>query len=202
MLLQYLVPLLHELKQQPKVEKRGNRVTSISTRSGVHFRDVTRLLAPSTNLRKFGQLFGLEQAKAHFPFAALTSVQDLWFVGLPNDDSVWQSELSGELQTPEMLAMKKQEAKELFDKANCHFLGDYLREYLYLDVDILYKASQAWRRQLFTLIGLDFVECDRYTISGLSYNAGLKNLTKNQRIGTYFPNNSQMYRLFRQGMRG
>ena len=55
----------------------GNKVTQIRTSSGISFRDMTKLLAPSTNLRSFGKLFNLEQVKAHFPFGLLTSVKIL-----------------------------------------------------------------------------------------------------------------------------
>jgi len=64
----YLVPYLYEKGYGPKMEKRGNKVSNIKTRNGTSFRDITKLLAPSTNLRNFGRLFNLEQAKAHFPF--------------------------------------------------------------------------------------------------------------------------------------
>lgn len=203
LLLQFLVPLLFEQGLRPRIEKRGNRVTTIGvSKLGVKFRDVSKLLAPSTNLRKFGQLFSLEQCKAHFPFAALTSVRDLERTELPVEDRYWRSELGGAKQTGEELAVIKKEAKELFQKANCQNMGDYLRTYLLLDVDILYKSTQAWRRQLKSVIGLDFVECKKFTISSLSYTAGLKNMEANRRLGHFFPNNSQMYRLLRMGMRG
>ena len=202
LLLQYLVPRIFEVDKTPRVDKNGTKVTSISIAGGLQFRDIAKLLAPSTNLRNFGRLFGLEQAKAHFPFAALTSVDDLQRVGLPEEDEIWRNELSGEICTPERLASIKREASQLFVQAQCHTMGDYLREYLYLDVDILYKAAQGWRQKLYQLIKLDFIECNRCTISGLSYSAGLKSLEAKQRLGNFFPNNSQMYRLLRLGMRG
>jgi len=197
------VPLLYEQGLRPRIEKRGNRVTTIGvSQFGLKFRDVSKLLAPTTNLRKFGQLFELEQCKAHFPFAVLSSVKDLERTELPSEDRYWRSELGGGVQTSEELEAVKREAGLLFLKANCRNLGDYLRAYLLLDVDILYSATQAWRRQLKSLIGLDFVECKKFTISSLSYTAGLKNLEANRRLGHFFPNNSQIYRLLRMGMRG
>lgn len=184
------------------MERRGNKVTTISTRNGICFRDIAKLLAPSTNLRKFGQLFGLEQSKAHFPFKMLTSVEVLKQPNLPTDDASWVSDLSGPKATSQSLSILKNEAFELFRQADCKNVGDYLRTYLKLDVDILYKASQCWRRQLQRTIGLDFVECRKFTISSLSYTAGLVHLQSKCRLGHFFPNNSQMYRLLRRGMRG
>jgi len=203
-MVQFLVPRLYELGLRPKISKSGNRVTSIRiAKYGVTFLDVAKLLAPSTNLRKFGKLFNLDQCKAHFPFSILNSVEDLKRPELPQDDWSWRSELTGAaVYSAQELANIKSEAQELFRLANCRNVGDYLRAYLLLDVDILYKATQCWRKQLKSLIGLDFVECAKFTISSLSYTAGLKKMERNLRIGHFFPNNSQMYRLLRLGMRG
>ena len=200
LLLAYLVPRLFELGFRPRVERRGNRITSISTRCGVSFRDVTKLLAPSMNLRKFGQLFGLQQKKAHFPFALLTGVEALRLPCLPPsaEDPVWQSNLSFKKTTQEEV----DEALQLFAEACCQNVGDYLAAYLRLDVEILHKATVAWKRQLYQVVGLDFVDARRFTISSLSYDAGLRVWEAKRRIGCFFPNNSQHYRLLRRGMRG
>jgi hypothetical protein len=193
---------MFELGYRPRVDKRGNKVTSISAPgTGIAFRDVTKLLAPSTSLAKFGKLFGLEQQKAHFPFSALRSVLDLEREGLPSDLSEWESDLTGsggKAFGPEELA----EAQNLFARAGCVTLGDYLKAYLKLDVDILFDATQCWRRELAKVTGHDFIEASKYTISSLSYYAGLRAWERKGHIGTFFPNNSQHYRLLRLGMRG
>jgi len=199
---QYLTARLKELGQQPRVSKKGNRVTSLSTKCGVEFRDITRLLAPSTSLRKFGQLFGLEQAKAHFPFAFLDSVTRLKETRLPEDDSLWRSELSGERLEPAQLQQIKTEAGAMWSALNCKTVDDYLAGYLHLDIEILYLGVQKWNATLETVLGLNFVELGRYTISSLSYTAGQKDLEKRLCIGSFFPNNSQMYAILRRGMRG
>lgn len=205
LLLQYLVPHLYETKQKPAVQKKGNRVTTITAHNRrVTFRDVSKLLAPSTSLRKFGELFRLDQCKAHFPFAILRSVDDLQRTELPTDNRWWRSELGGAGVglSDDRLAEMKAEAQRLFEAARCSNLGDYLRAYLLLDVEILYKATQGWRRQLKDTIGLDFVDVRKFTISSLSYTAGLKKAERRLRLGQFFPNNSQMYRILRKGMRG
>jgi len=94
------------------------------------------------------------------------------------------------------------EAQRLFEEAGCSTLGDYLKAYLKLDVDILYIATQCWRKELRGVVGVDFMEVSKFTISSLSYYAGLRVWEANRRIGSFFPNNSQVYRLLRQGMRG
>jgi hypothetical protein len=94
------------------------------------------------------------------------------------------------------------EAQALFEEAGCKSLGDYLRAYLKLDVDILYLATQEWRRSLKRLVGIDFVESSKFTISSLSNLGGQKCLSRHLRLGNFFPNNSQHYRLLRNGMRG
>jgi len=196
----YLVPRLYELGFRPKIFKKGHKVSSITTKCGVTFRDVAKLLAPSTSLKKFGQLFGLEQQKAHFPFKLLTSVSVLDQAKElpPHSDPCWENELSGGRISEE----DHREARRLFLEAGCKNLGDYLRTYLWLDVEILYEATQRWRRSLLSVTGLDFVLARKYTISGLSYTAGLKNWEKNLRVGCFAVNNSQVYRLLRRGMRG
>jgi len=149
-------------KERPRIEKRGNKVTQIRTARGVAFRDITKLLAPSTNLRAFGKLFNLEQAKAHFPFRILTSVGVLNTPQLPVDLSAWKSELTGNSPVTQS---EVEEALELFAKAGCQNIG-------------------------------------KFTISSLSNYAGLKTSAAAKRIGNFFPNNSQVYRLLRAGMRG
>ena len=195
----YLVPHLFEKRCRPKLEKRGNKVSTIRTKDGIHFRDAVKLLSPSTNLRSFGRLFNLEQAKAHFPFGLLTSVSALSLPELPEDLAAWKSDLTG---SDPVTAEDVAEARRLFAEAGCANLGDYLRTYLKLDVVILYRALQEWRKSLKLLVGQDFVENHRYTIAGFSNLAGLKLAAKNKRMGLFFPNNSQVYRLLRRGMRG
>ena len=200
MLLQsYLVPHLYEKKCRPALEKRGNKVSAIRTRWGIHFRDAAKLLSPTTSLRSFGQLFNLEQAKAHFPFGILNSVAVLDWPELPKDLKLWRSDLTG---TTPITEAEIAEAERLFVDSGCKSVGDYLRTYLKLDVVILYKALQEWRLSLKQLVNIDFVENARYTIAGFSNLAGLKLAAKNRRFGIFFPNNSQTYRLLRRGMRG
>lgn len=174
-------------------------MTQIRTLTGISFRDVTKLLAPSINLRSFGRLFNLEQAKAHFPFGLLTSVAALARAELPSDPALWKSELTGNAA---VTRTEIDEARQLFAAAGCRNLGDYLRAYLKLDVVVLQRATQEWRKTLKTYVGVDFVEAGKFTISSLSNYAGLKKAASQNRIGTFFPNNAQHYRLLRAGMRG
>jgi DNA polymerase type B, organellar and viral len=194
----YLVPYLFEKGEIPKLDGKGNKVSILRTRCGIVFRDVTKLLAPSTNLRNFGKLFNLEAVKAHFPFALLDSVEKFRLPRLPDDLASWKSDLSG----PEITAQDVRHAQELFESAGCDNLGDYLKAYLKLDVEILFKATQEWRKHLYKLVGIDFVESRKYTISSLSNLAGGKYAVSQKHIGSFFPNNSQVYRLLREGMRG
>ena len=192
MLSAYLVPHLFEKGFQPQLEKNGNKVTQIRTKNKIWFRDITKLLAPSTSLKKFGQLFNLEQCKAHFPFGILNSIEVLELDQLPTDLALWKSELTsggGEFGHQELA-----EAQELFEKAGCKTLGDYLKAYLLLDVEILLEATQLWRSTLKKDVGLDFVESRKFTISSLAYEGSLKKAESNLRIGSFFPNNSQHYR--------
>ena len=202
LLFNFLVPRLVELSERPRVCKKGNRVTSITTRSGIEFRDIARLLAPSTSLRKFGELFGLEQAKAHFPFSYLTSVERLKDSSLPLDPEDWRSDLTGDNPTREELAAIRDEALVMWEALGCRNVGDYLSGYLHLDIEILHEGAKRWISTLETLLSLNFVELGKFTISSLSYAAGLKSAESRLRVGSFFPNNSQLYTVLRMGMRG
>lgn len=195
----YLIPHLFETKCKPRIEKNGNKVTSIQSLSKkILFRDITKLLAPSTNLRSFGKLFNLKQAKAHFPFSKLNSIVYLKEKNLPTDISEWESDITSKTITQKDI----DDAHQLFKENNCNSVGEYLKIYLKLDVSILYHSTQLWRKQLKKEIGVDFIEAHKFTIASLTHLAGGTNMTHNKRIGNFFPNNSQVYRLLRKGMRG
>lgn len=202
LLFNFLVPRLVELSERPRVCKKGNRVTSITTYSGVEFRDIARLLAPSTSLQKFGELFGLEQAKAHFPFSYLRSVERLKDPNLPLDPEAWRSELTGDKPTTQELEKIRDEALVLWNQLGCRNVGDYLSGYLHLDIEILHEGALRWIATLEDLLSLNFVELGKFTISSLSYAAGLKSAESRLRVGSFFPNNSQLYNILRMGMRG
>ena len=201
LLTNYLIPYLFEKRLKPKIEKNGNKVNVIKiVKCHVTFRDVVKLLSPGTSLKQFGELFDLQQAKANFPFALLTGVEALELESLPTSLTDWQSELSSSKKalTLEDVA----EAHRLFRISNCRNVGDYLKTYLRLDVDILYKATQGWRQTINKEIGVDFVQLGKFTISSLSNYAGDLSASQNMQIGQFFPNSSAVYRLLRKGMRG
>lgn len=138
----YLVPYLVERQEGVHLEKKGNKVLSISVKSGIMFRDITKMLSPGVSLKKFGESFSLKISKAHFPFAFLDSIDKLNYPGLPMHPEVWLSDLGGldgdypstTREQQLILCQKKiDEAMELFLASNCVTLGDYLREYLKLD---------------------------------------------------------------------
>ena len=201
LLTNYLIPHLFEKRLKPKIEKNGNKVNVIKiVKCHVTFRDVVKLVSPGTSLKQFGELFNLQQAKANFPFALLTGVEALQIESLPTSLADWQSELSSSKKalTLEDVA----EAHRLFRISNCQNVGDYLKTYLRLDVDILYKATQGWRQTIGREIGVDFVQLGKFTISSLSNFAGDLCASQNLQIGQFFPNSSAVYRLLRKGMRG
>ena len=149
-------------------------------------------------MRNFGKLFNLKQEKAHFPFSKLNSVEYLEEQQLPTLLSDWESDITTKKITQEEI----NEAHTLFEKNNCRSVGDYLKIYLKLDVLILFKSTQLWRHELKNQIGIDFIECHKFTIASLTHMANGYNMAVHKRIGNFFPNNSQTYRLLRQGMRG
>ena len=200
MLESYLIPYLYERGYDPKIDKKGEKVTVIRTRNGICFRDVTKLLAPSTNLRSFGALFNLSVEKGHFPFSILTSPASLQLPSLPKDFRTWQSELSS--NGSGITQKEVNEALSFFKRSGFANVGQYLKHYLTLDVQILQQATDLWRQRLYTVIGLDFIDIEKYTISSLSNYAGNHKSATLCRPGWFFPNNAQMYALLKRGMRG
>lgn len=197
----YLVPYLFEKKLSPKLEKNGNKITAIKVNKlRINFRDVVKLLSPGTSLRQFGQLFKLTQEKAHFPFFLLTGLEALNLPHLPKTVSEWNSPLS--LNKTAMSQAEVDDSIKLFEQNNCQSLGDYLKIYLRLDVDILYCATQGLRQMVAKEIGVDFVQTGNFTISSVSNLAGDRCAAANLQFGQFFPNNSSVYRLLRKGMRG
>jgi hypothetical protein len=217
LLANYLIPLAYEANLSVKVQKRGTSVSSIVIEKHIEFRDICKLLAPGINLRKFGQMYGLEQEKAFFPFSYLTSVKTLNERKLPTDIDCWKSHLgahpvNGAANT-NTLAQQEANARisatdnmhyaqALFKASNCCSIGDYLQTYLRLDIEILYKAVQLWRQSVKHLTDVDFIDAAKHTMSSLSYYASNKFLMKKIRPGNFTVNNAQIYRLLREGMRG
>ena len=197
----YLVPYLFEKGLRPKLEKNGNKVAVIKvSKCGVTFRDVIKLLAPGTSLRQFGQLFNLEQAKAHFPFGLLTGLAALRQDKLPANVAEWKNDLAAS-KAP-LTQSDVNEALHLFEVSGCQSVGDYLKTYLRLDVDILYRATQGWRATIHDEVQVDFVQTANFTISGISNYAGDVNASRNLYVGQFFPNASPVYRILKKGMRG
>jgi DNA polymerase type B, organellar and viral len=194
----YLIPLLFEQDLRPKIEKKGNKVSIIRIKNGIQFRDISKMLAPSTNLRSFGQMFGLSIEKGHFPFGILSHVQSLRLTQLPTRLKLWQSELTGKAITKKNV----QEAIDFYTRSGFTNVGEYLQHYLVKDVQILQQATNLWRKRLLKLIGLDFVDVQRFTISSLSSYASAHTVALHHKPGWFFPNNSQNYALLKKGMRG
>lgn len=194
----YLLPLFFELKLAPKMEKSGNKVVTISTRGGISFRDITKLLSPGTSLRQFAKTTNLTMEKSYFPFSLLTGFESLQIASLPSRAEDWKSDLTG----PAVTQAEVDHSIELFVSSGCRNLGEYLRVYLLLDVEILFRAIVVWRRYLKKHVNVDFIESAKFTISSLSHLAGQRSLAQMRAVGNFFPNNSQVYRLLKRGMRG
>ena len=196
----YIIPLLFEQQLRPKIDKKGNKISIIRAKNGIQFRDITKMLAPSTNLRSFGKLFNLPIEKGHFPFKILTNVQSLSAPSLPAAVEMWKSDLTGNANA--ITQNDVNEALQFYNDSNFQTVGDYLQHYLILDVQILHQATNLWRKRLKQVIGLDFIDIQKFTISSLSSYAGAHTLAMHHKPGWFFPNNNQMYALLKRGMRG
>lgn len=90
----------------------------------------------------------------------------------------------------------------MWNRLGCKSVADYLAGYLHLDIEILHEGALRWIATLEDLLGLNFVEAGKFTISSLSYTAGLRSSESRLRPGSFFPNNAQLYSVLRLGMRG
>ena len=200
----YILPLLYERKMKPELEKKGEKVTRIKCKNGVEFRDVTKLLAPNTNLRSFGELFNLPVSKGYFPFHILNSVQSLLRPSLPATESEWESTLlTSNLGKPKLTQNEIDVILKDYEDLKFQNVGEYLKHYLKDDVRILYQATNLWRIRLKGVLhSVDFMDIAKYTISGLSSFASSNRSAQRQSFGWFFPNNTQHYALLKKGMRG
>jgi len=185
---------------KPRVHKRDNTIASLTTRTNIEFRDISCMLAPSTSLQEFGQLVGLEHPKTHFPFAFLDSAARLTEPSLPWDDSFWRSEVPNGQQAPDEVASIKAGAWSMWNDLACQTVGEYLARCIHLNIEFLLGGTCKWNRILKEAIGLSFIELGCFDISTLCHLAGLKSQERSRSIGTFFPNNSQVYSVLQSGV--
>jgi len=164
----------------------------------VSFQDVRRLLPEGTSLAKFRGLCGLSECKSSFPFELLEEDQlFLQAKELPPLAEQWKSKLSG---VPSQESVDQ--ARALFDSLKCENVSAFLEHYLRADCVILAKGFQALRDSFFSLFHLDVIDSRKFTISSLSALSSQAFLFRNKKVGFFTPQDTKLYSLLRQGLRG
>ena len=171
------------------LHREGSRIRYIKV-AGVRIAEIKRLLSPGSSLARFAKTCNLVESKMIFPFDLFKSSSFLSEPRLPALASEWVNALNPD-SVPDQSEVDAVQLE--FDERGYQCVGDYLRAYLRLDVVILLKCSVALKREYYRILGLDFVECCKYTVSSLSALGAQTFLFRNRRVGQFFVNHSRMY---------
>jgi hypothetical protein len=172
-----------------RMHREGGKIRWM-TIDGLRIAEIKRLLPPGMSLAALAKTCGLEESKGIFPFDRFTDLKFLREPRLPKDCADWASSLNpgrGPTQDEVDRALRE------FEDSKFESVGDYLEHYLGLDVIILQKAIIAMKREYYDILGLDFVEYNKFTVSSLSASGAQHSLARAGRIGQFFPNHSRMY---------
>jgi hypothetical protein len=172
-----------------KFHRDGNKIRWL-TMGGLRLAEIKRLLGAGTSLKKMSRTCGLELEKALFPFDLLTSVDYLKESELPPDKASWVTSLAPEAGPSQQ---EVDEARAVFARKGFANVGQYLDYYLGLDVTILLRCAVIMKRQYYQILGLDYIDSRKFTVSSLSALGAQMFLARRKRPGHFFPNHARMY---------
>ena len=167
----------------------GAKVRRIKV-EGIQIGEIKRLMPPGSSLDSMGKACGLEEQKGIFPFDLFNSLDFLDEKMLPSLASEWVSVLA-----PEKAPTQSQvnEAIDFCTQKGFTSIGQYLEHYLHLDVIVLQKSIIKMQEEYFKILGLDFMEANKFTASSFSALAAQTFLLRNKRIGCFSPNHCRSY---------
>lgn len=171
------------------VQKEGSKLRWIRM-AGVRFCEIQNLLFPGTSLASLAKTCNLKIAKGIFPFEKFTSMSFLCQSKLPARCEDWLSRLN---PTKAPSQADVDEALALFEAQRFDNVGDYLKHYLVLDVSILLQCVVAMELEYAKILGLDFIEVGKITVSSLSAAGAQAFLARGKRVGQFSPNHSRLY---------
>jgi hypothetical protein len=172
-----------------KFHRDGNKIRWL-TMGGLRLAEIKRLLGAGTSLKKMSHTCGLELEKALFPFDLLTSVDYLKESELLPDKASWVTSLALEAGPSQE---EVDEARAVFARKGFANVGQYLDYYLGLDVTILLRCAVIMKRQYYQILGLDYIDSRKFTVSSLSALGAQMFLARRKRPGHFFPNHARMY---------
>ena len=173
-----------------RMQKMGFKVRSMSF-NRIHLTEAKHLTIPGTSLASMGRTCGLQEEKFVFPYEAFNSLDFLLWPELPKDPAAWKSSLSGRSPTPEEVA----NALKLFKERGYSNINQYLDAYLRADLVILQKSLIILNREYFEVLGVNFIDVKKSTISGLATVGGHARLVRQKCIGSFFPNHCKKYQV-------
>jgi hypothetical protein len=178
-----------EIGLSASMHREGNRIRWLKL-GGVHLAEVKRLFGAGTSLKKAAATCGVEEVKAIWPYDLCNSYEYLSTPRLPPLAADWASALN-----PAAAPTQEQvdEALRLFDERGFANVGEYLDYYLALDVTILLKVCLVLKAEYYRILGLDFVDSGKNTVSSLSALGAQMYLARNKRPGCFFPNHARLY---------
>jgi hypothetical protein len=175
------------------MSREGSRVKKISF-SGIEILEAQKLLSPGFSLASFASVCGVTEAhkieKGIFPFHLLTSLDFLKQPCLPTNAADWRNDLAPD-KSPSQEDVD--EVITFFKDSNMESIESYLIFYLFLDVELLQRSMVVLSRSLYQCLGVNFADCNKYTISSLSSYAAQTFLMRNKRPGNYTPSNCLIY---------
>ena len=176
-----------------RVQKKGSAVTSMTLLgrrgSGITFRDPILLLDTSCSLAKLAKMCQLELQKAPMPYRQLDSLDCVQRKEFSWEPEHWRDELNGGTATPEEIA----ECRRLFSKLGCRNVGDYLREYLNIDCQLLKDCSVKLYDQFEKTLDVSPLDAGRFTIASYSNFCTQLYLFRNRRPAMFMGRVPCMY---------
>jgi hypothetical protein len=185
-------------RKHVSMSRQGSRIRWLKM-SGVVICEIKRLLGPGTSLASLGTACNLEQVKGIFPFRQFVSLDFLDRPSLPPDAADWASDLNP-IHSPSQADVD--EAIAFFRAKNFSKISDFLEFYLDLDVIILQRSVVAMAQVYYKILGLNFIESRKTTVSSLSSAGAQHFLARQCRPCNFFPNHARLYNLLKKSLRG
>ena len=162
-----------------KLSKNGNKISRLSVGS--------LIFLEGTNLT--GSEHRPNGKKAIFPFEELQGPEYLKSACLPSDPSLWRSRSDPE-EIPSREDVNK--AIALFERRKFKNAGEYMRFHLHEDCQNQLETMLLYHDAYKELLGLSFVDSQKFSVSGLSATGVQTHLMRNKRVGHFFCNDPNM----------
>ena len=170
--------------------KRDSRILRLSIpRTGIHFVDICDHLGPGFSLASFAKLTNQQEEKMIFPFSAFDSLDFLKEPELPTEKSKWFNDLKNEQISDSDI----EQAHADFKRIGAKNIGDYLKSYLKIDVELLGRGVITYFSSFLEKFNVHPLDVDATTIASYSSYLFQHHLMQNKRIAMFSPNLLPLY---------